>query len=226
MELAGSLLYLSQWTRPDIAPALSMLTKYTINPGKQHLDGLLHILKYLRKTRQLKLTYGKNSDKDLAVYSDASWNSCKDTSRSRSGSVIMYNGAAILWESKSQPFVARSTAESEYIALAQTVHHLQHVTELLKEMGIMEEHPPPITVYCDNTQAIINAEGKQSTDNYHILRRYHIVREQQEKNAIKVIHLGTDSMVADIMTKPLKKDKNRTFTNILMGQAEPLRPTK
>jgi hypothetical protein len=224
MELAGSLLYISMWTRPDIAPALSMLTGFTTNPAKEHYDGLLHILKYLLKTRHLKLTYGKNSDKDLIVYSDASFQSCKDTGRSRSGCVIMLDGAAIIWDSKRQSIVASSSTEAEYLALAKAMRHLQHVTELLKELGIMKEQSPPVTVYCDNQSAIKNAEGRQSTDNYHIMRRYHFVRERVESKTVSVQDLRTDRMVADIMTKPLDKKKNKIFTDIMLGQAEPLRP--
>jgi len=36
------------YTQPDIAYALSQLSRYTHNSSKEHWDALFHLLKYLR----------------------------------------------------------------------------------------------------------------------------------------------------------------------------------
>eukprot|EP00730_Choanoeca_flexa_P009594 TRINITY_DN12678_c5_g4_i1.p1 TRINITY_DN12678_c5_g4~~TRINITY_DN12678_c5_g4_i1.p1 ORF type:complete len:1539 (+),score=419.12 TRINITY_DN12678_c5_g4_i1:454-5070(+) len=223
MELAGSLQYLAQWTRPDIATAISIVTRYMKNPGKPHLDALIHILKYLKRTRNYKLTYGKSKDDDLIFYSDASFQSDKDTSKSRSGTVVMYNGGAIVWLSKRQPIIAQSTMEAEYMALADASKKLIFVTELLDELGIKEQSSPP-TMYCDNQAAITVANGKPTPEAEHIRRRFNIIREHVENKNIIVKDLRSAKQVADCMTKLLGRIEFDRFTQVILGQAEPLRP--
>ncbi|GJW18326.1 retrotransposon protein, putative, ty1-copia subclass [Tanacetum coccineum] len=47
---AGSLMYLMVCTRPDIAYAVSVVSRYLANPGKNHWEAVKWILKYLRGT--------------------------------------------------------------------------------------------------------------------------------------------------------------------------------
>nr|GEZ52046.1 retrovirus-related Pol polyprotein from transposon TNT 1-94 [Tanacetum cinerariifolium] len=56
----GSLLYLMVCTRPDIAYAVSVVSRYLANPGKSHWEAVKWILKYLRgnaKTRGGSFNY-------------------------------------------------------------------------------------------------------------------------------------------------------------------------
>ena len=50
-RIIGSLMYLMSCTRPDIAYAVSKLSRYTSNPGAKHWQGIIRVLKYLRFTR-------------------------------------------------------------------------------------------------------------------------------------------------------------------------------
>ena len=50
-------------------------------------------------------------------FSDANWISNMKDSRSASGYVFTLGGAAIAWKSSKQILIARSTMESEFIAL-------------------------------------------------------------------------------------------------------------
>ena len=44
-ELVGTLLWIANGTRPDIAFAVTTLTKYTSNPGEIHWQALLRVLR-------------------------------------------------------------------------------------------------------------------------------------------------------------------------------------
>ena len=46
-SVVASLNYLSQWTRPDIAFAVSKLSKFMSNPGPKHFKLLKRVLRYL-----------------------------------------------------------------------------------------------------------------------------------------------------------------------------------
>ncbi|GJV28930.1 retrovirus-related pol polyprotein from transposon TNT 1-94, partial [Tanacetum coccineum] len=103
-------------TRPDLAYAVSKLSRYTSNPSYAHWKAITRVLHYLRYNRD----YGLHYDKHPAViegYNDANWISDIKDSRSTSGYVFTLGGAAISWKSSKQIVIAKSTMESEFIAI-------------------------------------------------------------------------------------------------------------
>ena len=70
--------------------------------------------------------------------------------KSRTGYVIMYKGAPLLWGSRLQTQIALSTMEAEYIALSQAMRDLIPIREVLKEiMSIVFKLSKTIS-YCLN----------------------------------------------------------------------------
>lgn len=49
-QVIGSLMFLMNCTHPDIAYAVSRLSRYTHNPSLNHLKALKRLLRYLRGT--------------------------------------------------------------------------------------------------------------------------------------------------------------------------------
>ncbi|MCO5608121.1 hypothetical protein L7F22_062326 [Adiantum nelumboides] len=54
----GSLMYAMVATRPDIAHAVGVVSKFMSNPGKKHWDAVKSILRYLSGTADRQLRYG------------------------------------------------------------------------------------------------------------------------------------------------------------------------
>ena len=52
----GSLIYLLS-TRVDLSFAVHKLEKFSANPGKVHVEGLIHLLRYIRDNKTLGLKY-------------------------------------------------------------------------------------------------------------------------------------------------------------------------
>ena len=99
--MVGSLLYLASWTRPDIAFAVSELSRFISNPGKPHLEAAKHVFRYLRKTVNLGLAYRTSASLPdhpeiqpnvLWGYVDSDWAGCPDSRRSTSGFVQRFHG--------------------------------------------------------------------------------------------------------------------------------------
>ena len=57
-SMIGSIMYVMLYTRPDIALALSVISKYQANPALEHQKVIKYIIKYLRRTNDLLLVYG------------------------------------------------------------------------------------------------------------------------------------------------------------------------
>nr|GEV98012.1 retrotransposon protein, putative, Ty1-copia subclass [Tanacetum cinerariifolium] len=63
----GSLMYLMVCTKPDIAYAVSIMSRYLANSGKNHKEAVKWILKYLKGTTDAGLVYGRDQGKHVDV---------------------------------------------------------------------------------------------------------------------------------------------------------------
>lgn len=64
-EAVGSLLYISQISRPDIAFAVGVISRFSKNSGKAHWNAVKKIFRYLKGTTNLKLEFNKNGNDKL-----------------------------------------------------------------------------------------------------------------------------------------------------------------
>ena len=117
-EAVGALMHLTTATRPDIAYAVSDVSRFMENPQEEHWVAVKRIFGYLQGTKTYGICY-KSSDKiDFRGYSDADWAGDLADRKSASGYAFMLLSAPISWGSKKQPSVSLSTSEAEYIALS------------------------------------------------------------------------------------------------------------
>ena len=68
-------------TRPDIGYAVGTLSKFTSNPGVEHWNALIRVLRYLKGTINVGLHYS-TFPIVLEGYSDATWNFDSNESKS------------------------------------------------------------------------------------------------------------------------------------------------
>ncbi|CAH9079354.1 unnamed protein product [Cuscuta epithymum] len=61
LSVIGSLLYLANSTRPDIAFYVNLLARYNSCPTRRHWNKIKHIFRYLRGTIDLGLFYHKDT---------------------------------------------------------------------------------------------------------------------------------------------------------------------
>ena len=87
-KIIGSVMFLMNFTRPDIAYAVSRLSRHTHNSSKEHWNVLLRLLKYLRGTIDWCLHFNK-FPAVLEGYCDANWVSDNDEVCSTSGYVLL-----------------------------------------------------------------------------------------------------------------------------------------
>ena len=81
-EIVGSVMYLMISTRPDISYAVGQLAMYMNDHGPQHHAAALHLLRYIKGTRDLGITYRRTENEEITGYSDSDWAANVDTRRS------------------------------------------------------------------------------------------------------------------------------------------------
>lgn len=91
----GSIMYAMISTCPDVSFALSVASRYQSDPGEKHWTLVKSILKDFRRTKELFLVYGGEEDLVVTGYTDASFETDKDDSKSQSGFVFTVNGGAV-----------------------------------------------------------------------------------------------------------------------------------
>nr|GEZ91535.1 hypothetical protein [Tanacetum cinerariifolium] len=71
----GSIMYVVRCTRPDVAFAQNVTTRFQQNPGDLHWTTVKNILKYLRNTKDMLLVYRGDLKRELRVscYTDAGY---------------------------------------------------------------------------------------------------------------------------------------------------------
>lgn len=146
-ETIGSLLYLSQISRPDIAYAISLLSRYNNCYTMTHWNAVKRVLRYLKGTVNYRLEF--NSESAFDAYCDADWGNKLNDRYSVTGSCIKVNGGLISWYSKRQKTVALSTTEAEYMALSFTVQEALWIKQLISEVCKYEVQKP-LAIHCDN----------------------------------------------------------------------------
>ena len=119
-EVIGSLLYLAQWMRPDIAFTVNVASRAQDAPTQAHQQLTKRIMRYLKGTRDDCIHFKMHETVNIDAYSDADHAGDKVTRRSTSGSVIVFAGGAVLWKSKPQRCVALSSTEAEYVTASET----------------------------------------------------------------------------------------------------------
>jgi hypothetical protein len=95
----GSIMYAMVCTRPDVAFALSMGSRYESSLGEAHWCAAKNILKYLRRTKDDFLVYGGDDKLVVQGYTDASFQTDRDGFESQLGYVFILNGGAVSWKS-------------------------------------------------------------------------------------------------------------------------------
>ena len=225
LSAIGSFLYLSAYTRPDIAAATSILARHANAPGKAHVSAVKHLLQYLYNTKSYGIEYRRDANKneqpiiweqgrhplgnennltDVFVDSDYAADSSR---RSTQGYVVMMNGGPISWRSVLGKTICTSTAEAEVMAAVSAAKEAMHLKLLLGELGAPND---TIHIQEDNTAAIAQATGGlrhiRKAKHYSIALRF--LQQLTVDGEIKFHHLSTDRQLADIFTKPLDPENS------------------
>ena len=219
VSLIGSLMYAAVATRPDIAFAVNRLASFTANPTMCHWTAAKHVLRYLKGTKNIGITYSKPETEDmvnqsgLIGYSDASFANNYDRT-SVSGYVFKAAGGAITWGSKKQNIVSLSTTEAEYICLSDAAREATWLRNLYEEVGFPQEEPT--LVYGDNLSALAIAENpRYHRRTKHFDIKHHYIRDQVSNKTIVTGYLPTAQMTADIFTKALPRQAHELHRNSL-----------
>ncbi|XP_075659149.1 uncharacterized protein LOC142629035 [Castanea sativa] len=164
---------------------------------RRPLEALVRVLRYLRYT----LNYGLHYTRYPAVlegYSDANWISDTKDTKSMSGYVFTLGGAAVSWKPSKQTCIAKSTMESEFIALDKVGEEAEWLRHFLEDMPMWIKLVPPICIHCDSKSAIGRAQIRMyNAKSRHIRRRHNTVRQLLSNETISIDLIEAKENIVD-----------------------------
>jgi len=194
-SIVGSLTWLMDGTRLDLAFTVSMLSKFVAAPSSEHLAAAIYTLRYLRNTVDLAIQFDaqRPTARDVLLpvgYTDSDFAGDLDDRKIDIRLRFTLGNGAISWRARKQPLVASSTMEAEYIGASDAAKEAIWIASLYSRLLGLEAYPQENFV--DNKGAIQLAKiPKFHERTKHIGVRYHFVRDACERNVIKTTYLPT-----------------------------------
>jgi histone deacetylase 1/2 len=217
-SIVGALQYLTL-THPDLAFSVNKICQFLHAPTTEHWTAVKRILRYVKDTLKLGITFTKSSSTLLSAFSDADWAGDLDDRRSTGGFAIFVGPNLVSWSARKQETVSRSSTEAEYKALANATAELIWVEALLAELGVRLLQKP--SLWCDNLGATyLSANPVFHARTKHTEIDFHFIRERVAKNRLAIHFISSKDQVADGFTKalPVKKlDEFKRNLNLLKG---------
>ncbi len=215
--------------------------RFCTKPTALHELAVKRLAKYLLATKDRGLILHPHADFKLDMFVDADFtsmyhrehSSLRDNVLSHTGYIITYCGCPIHWASKLQTEIALSTTESEYIALSMATRELLPIRRLFEELHNHSLVQTPLSsqfnttktsslettrIYEDNASCIVVATTESTKlRTKHIAFKWHHFKDQIKAGHIKVVKINTQDNWADILTKPLTRQKHCYLRKLIMG---------
>ena len=134
-ELVGKLLYLSH-TRLHISYAVNVLSQFMHSPQKHHFEAVFRVLRYLKGTVGLGITFKKQGNLDLLIYIDSDFAGCLLDRMSTTRYYTFLGGNLVTWRSKKQNIVSMSSTEVEFLAISKGIDEVPWLRYLLQDLRI------------------------------------------------------------------------------------------
>ncbi|KAI3450211.1 hypothetical protein Pfo_006876 [Paulownia fortunei] len=116
----GNVMYEMVCSRPDLAYAISMVSRFMANPRDAHWEALKWTTRYLKGSMNLCLLFKKQEGglEYVEGFVDFDYAKNLDTRKSLTGFIFIIFGTTMCWKSSLQYVVALSITKAEYIAIS------------------------------------------------------------------------------------------------------------
>ncbi|CAL5394802.1 unnamed protein product [Camellia sinensis] len=223
-----SLMYAMVSTRPDIAHAVGVVSRFLSNLGKEHWEAVKWILRYLKGTAKMCLCF-RDAKPVLEGYTDSDMAGDLDGRKSTSGFLFTFAGGAVSWQSKLQKCVALSTTEAEYIAAAEAGKEMLWLKRFLQELGLKQEKFTALALeplWLELSACISKVESY--SDSPHYLSNKSVISAYKPSGVMPPLPAGTQNILPYIESffviceklQPGQSVVNQDLGNALVSNVE------
>ncbi|GJR51478.1 hypothetical protein Tco_1401999 [Tanacetum coccineum] len=211
LGMIGSLLYLTA-SRPNIMFSVCLCARFQKAPKTSYLEAVKRIFRYINGTSHLGLWYPKGTSLETIIYADSDHAGDYVDRKSTSGVCTFVGCCLTLWFSKKQTALAIFTTEAKYVSTGKACQQALWMKQALVDYDIKLDDIP---VLCDNKGAIdLSKNPVLHSHTKHIEICHHFLRDNVQKGNITIEKVNSEDNVADILTKPLKREH---FNLLILG---------
>jgi hypothetical protein len=161
-------------------------------------------MRYLQRTKCYMLTYRKSDQLEIIGYSNSDFAGCQDSRRSTSGCIFLLIGGAITWRSAKQKLIASSTMTTKFMACYETSNYEIWLRNFVTRLQILDNVERPLKLFCDNNSTVLYCNNNRSSSkSKYIDTKFLFVKERVQNGQMLIKYIGTNSMIADLLTKGL-----------------------
>ena len=210
-RVVAQLLYLSTRTRPDLALVVNYLATRVNKFTESDDDKLLYCLQYLNNTRHIGLLIRVNTVNGTKIicHADASFGIHAD-GKSQTARVFTLGNGCIAANTTKQKMTTRSSCESELVCGSDSASEVLGLRNYMLTRNHTEHKA--ILVQDNQSAATIMTNGLASVRK---TKHMNLIEDGQ----LEVRSIGTNDMIADVLSKPLVGEQFMRLRNILLGYA-------
>jgi hypothetical protein len=224
-KLIGILMWLLQ-TRSDIHKEVNFLSRKVASPTMGDMAKVVRVLRYLNTCPDVGPTFYTEEGPVLCAHVDAAYG-VHDDARSHTGyylSIGRYSAPVYTYSGSQTSCISLGSMMAEYVALGEVAKKILEYRYLLADLGFPQRGPT--IIYEDNKSAINLANAPVITrKSRHIHIRHHMIRDFVKRGYMKIVHLPTAFMTADLLTKPLGPRAFTFLRDILMNRCCLIKPS-
>ncbi|GJX68790.1 retrovirus-related pol polyprotein from transposon TNT 1-94 [Tanacetum coccineum] len=180
--MIDSLLYLTA-SRPDIMFSVCLCVRFQEVPKISHLEAVTRNFRYIKGTTHLGDYVDRKSTSDVCTFMG-----CCLTS----------------WFSKKQTALAISTTEAEYVSISKACQQALWMKQALVDYDIKLYDIPVLGK--DKGAIDLSKNPILHSRTKHIEIRHRFIRDNVQKGNISIEKVSFEDNIADILTKPLKRE--------------------
>ena len=188
--------------RPDIDFVVSHLQRLQSAPTMTDWNDLMHLLQYLNKEPEHWITHGPN-DLQLRAYVDASYNLTPEGT-SHYGFLLTVGHSLVGLKGGRIKTVVRSSTEAEIVGVNEVTSEILWARDVLVELGFPQHE---VIIAEDNNSCITMMQTEPrnfQTNSRHVRVKWAFFRQEHEKGILRLVYCPTETMRADLLTKPLR----------------------
>jgi len=188
--------YLSQ-DRVDAHFACKEVCRWMAKPTTRSWQALKRLCRYLAGRPRLVYRFPRQSVQCIDVYVDTDWAGCPRTRKSTSGGCVMLGAHAVKHWSSTQPGVALSSGEAEYVGVVRGAGQGLGFQALMRDMGL----ELPLRIWTDSSAAM-GIAGRQGLGKLRHLETHTLwVQQAVRTGRFELRKIPGEQNPADLLTK-------------------------
>ncbi|GJW88390.1 hypothetical protein Tco_0163730 [Tanacetum coccineum] len=191
-------------SRPDIMFSVCLCARFQEAPKTSHLEAVKRIFRYIKGTTHLGLWYPKGTGIETIVYADSDHAGDYVDRKSTSGICTLIGCCLTSWFSKKKTALAITTTKAKYVYAGKACQQALWMKQALIDYDVRLDNVP---IMCDNKGVIdLSKNPVQHSQTKHIKIRHHSLLDNVQKGHIFIEKVPSVDNIADILTKPLKRE--------------------